>query len=166
MNSFGGLPVRKKILLAASLLLLVNTMGCEAGAVDPIKLDEWFYSRLLWMSLAAAIVGVLAAIFHLCRLSFPPGEYHAKKQARKKFGIWLIIVLVCGSIWLIVDAWAIFQFDELTSLGFTQTLMNVFLNYRTFLVLLLGLLVFSIFVAFGTRFFKADCRCKYAFINK
>ena len=158
---------RKRLILGAILLLSAATTSCsEAGSVDPMKLDDWFHSRLMWMALVAAIVGVLVALLHLCRLSFPPGEYHAKWQARKKFGIWLIVVFVAGSIWLLIDAWEIFRFDELTSLTFSQAFWDVFLNYRTLLVLFLGVVIFSIFVAISTRFFKADCRCKYAFINK
>jgi hypothetical protein len=118
------------------------------------------------MGLAASIVGVLVALFHLCRLSFPPGEFSARRQARKKFGFWLIIAFLGGSIWLLIDAWVVFPFDELTSLSFSQVFWDVFLNYRTLLVLFLGIVVFSIFVAISSRFFKADCRCKYAFINK
>jgi hypothetical protein len=158
---------RQKLFLSALVLLLVTTSNCgEAGSVDPMKLDNWFYSRLVWMSLAATIVGILVGLIHLCRLPFPPGELHAKRQARKKFGIWLVVVFVAGSIWLLIDAWEIFSFDELTSLNFSQAFWGVFLNYRTLLVLFLGVFVFSFFVAISTRFFKADCRCKYAFLNK
>lgn len=158
--------MRKRLLLAATLIFLTTTAGCDAGSVDPIKLDEWFYSRLMWMPLVAAIVGVLVGVFHLCRLGFPPGEYHAKWQARKKFGVWLIVVFVGGSSWLLIDAWTIFPFDDLTSLNLGQAFWDVFLNYRTFSLLFLGIFVFSVFVAISTRFFKADCRCKFAFINK
>lgn len=158
---------KRKLFLVAILLFSAATTGCgEALSVDPMKLDNWFYSRLIWMTLVAAIVGILVALIHLCRLRFPPGELHAKKQARKKFGIWLIIVFISGAIWLLIDAWIIFPFDELTSLNFAQAFLDVFLNYRTFFVLAVGIIVFSIFVAISTRFFKADCRCKYAFIGK
>jgi hypothetical protein len=158
---------RQRLFLSALLLLSVTTSSCgEAGSVDPMKLDNWFYSRLVWMSLAAAVVGILVALIHLCRLTFSPGELNAKRQARKKFGVWLIIVFISGAIWLLVDAWSIYPFDELTSLNFGQAFLDVFLNYRTFVVLFVGIFVFSLFVAISTRFFKADCRCKYAFIGK
>lgn len=148
------------------LLVPVTLSGCaqDAGAVQEMRLDDWFYSRLGWMSLAAAIVGVLVGLFHLCRLRFLAGELHANGQARRKFGFWLIIAALAGAAWLLVDAWMIFPFDEYASLNFADALFSIFLNYRTLLVLLLGLGVFSLFVAVSTRFFKGDCRCKYAFI--
>jgi len=158
---------RQRLFLSALVVLLVTTSSCgEAGSVDPMKLDNWFYSRLAWMSFAAAIVGILVALIHLCRLTFSPGELNAKRQARKKFGIWLIVVFISGAIWLLVDAWSIYPFDELTSLNFAQAFLDVFLNYRTLVVLLVGIVVFSAFVAITTRFFKANCRCKFAFIGK
>src|SRR6185312_9768154 len=130
---------RQRLFLSALLLLSVATSSCgEAGTVDPMKLDNWFYSRLVWMSLAAAVVGILVALFHLCRLTFAPGELHAKRQARRKFGIWLIIVFIASAVWLLIDAWTIFPFDELTSLNFGQAFLDVFLNYRTVLVLAEG----------------------------
>jgi hypothetical protein len=148
------------------LPVLLTLSGCvqEAGAVQEMRRDDWFYSRLGWMALVAAIVGVLVGLFHLCRLRFLAGELHANGQARRKFGFWLIIMALAGAAWLLVDAWMIFPFDEYASLNFADALFSVFLNYRTLLVLLLGLGVFSLFVAVSTRFFKSDCRCKYAFI--
>ena len=148
------------------LLVLLALSGCaqDTGAVQEMRRDDWFYSRLGWMSLAAAISGVLVGLFHLCRLRFLPGELHANGQARRKFGLWLIAAALAGAAWLLVDAWTIFPFDEFASLNFADALFSVFLNYRTLLVLLLGLGVFSLFVAVSTRFFKGDCRCKYAFI--
>lgn len=158
---------KKRIVLVSLVLLSLAASGCEeAGTVDPMKLDNWFYSRLAWMSLAAAVVGILAALFHLCRLTFAPGELNAKSQARKKFGIWLILIFISGAFWLLIDAWSIYPFDELTSLNFAQAFLDVFLNYRTFVLLLVGVVIFSTFVAITTRFFKADCRCKFAFIGK
>lgn len=152
--------------LAAALLGLLVMTGCAqgVGSVEQMKLDDWFYSRLIWMPLGAAIFGVLVGLFHLCRLRFFPGELTADRQARKKFGLWLIIMSLVGAVWLLVDAWVIFPFDEFTSLNFAEALLSVFLNYRTLIILLVWLVAFALFVAISTRFFKPDCRCKYAFI--
>lgn len=148
------------------LLALLALSGCvqDTGAVAEMRRDDWFYSRLGWMSLVAAILGVLIGLFHLCRLRFLPGELHANRQARSKFGRWIIVAALAGAAWLLIDAWMVFPFDEFASLNFADALFSVFLNYRTLLVLLVGLAVFSLFVAVSTRFFKGDCRCKYAFI--
>lgn len=145
-------------------LLALNGCAQNSDAVQEAKIEEWFYSRLMWMALAAAIIGTLVGLFHLCRLRFMPGELHANRQARRKFGLWFIIAALVGGIWLLIDAWVIFPFNEFASLNFAEALLSVFLNYRTLVVLLVGLTVFTLFVALSTRFFKRDCRCKYAFI--
>jgi hypothetical protein len=152
--------------LTVVLLGVLALNGCaqDTGVIQQAKIDEWFYSRLMWMSVAAAILGVLVGLFHLCRLRFLPGELNANRQARKKLGLWLIIMSLAGGSWLLLDAWVIFPFNEFASLNFAEALLSVFLNYRTLVVLLVALIVFTLFVAISTRFFKSDCRCKYTFI--
>jgi hypothetical protein len=124
------------------------------------RLDDWFYSRLGWGTLLAAIVGALIGTFHLSRLRFQHSSLAVNGQARAKLGIWLIVVFVVGGILLLLDAWT-YPFIT-TSLDFSDAFREVWLNYRTIGVLFVSLAAFCFFVALTTRYVPWS-RCPYAF---
>jgi len=131
-------------------------------------LDDWFYSRLAWGAVAGAFLGVLASLFHLCRLEFKvrsskDSDLTVDGQARRKFGIWLLCLFFVAAILLFLDAWLLYDFDSI-SLGVWDALGRVWANYRTLLIEIIMLATFALTVAFVTRF-KSDCRCRYAFIR-
>jgi hypothetical protein len=134
--------------------------------VSKESLDEWFYSRLLWGVVCGAVIGVLIGLVHLCRLPFQVSQsnpLHVNSRARKSFGIWAAVIFVVGAILLFLDAWMLYPFGAI-SLQFSETLSQVWLNYRMLLILLAILGAFTITVALATRL-KSDCRCRYAFLR-
>ena len=148
--------------LLSYLFALSLLAPASVFAQDTERLDDWFYSRLAWGAFLAVVVGIIVAVWHFCRLSYSPGDLEVNTQARRKYLIWIIIVLVVGSIFLLLDAWMIFPFSE-ASITFSEALLGVWLNYRTLTVLGATLVGFSAAVALTTRF-KPNCSCKYAFL--
>ncbi|MEA2175514.1 MAG: hypothetical protein QOD00_3106 [Blastocatellia bacterium] len=144
------------------LSLLIPATALAQEPVSQEVLDEWFYSRLVWAALAGAIFGIVAGLAHLCRLQFQLNSLNVNGQARKKFWVWFIVIAVLGALALFLDAWLVYSFSAL-SLAFGEALTQVWLNYRTLLILLTLVVAFVVTVAISTRL-KSDCRCRYAFL--
>src|SRR5581483_9507972 len=149
-----------KLLTVALLLLPVSVEAATRVKVE--QLDDWFYSRLLWGGFIGALAGVVVSLTHLCRLRFAIGELQVNRQARRKFLLYLTLLLAVAGSLLLVDAWALYPFDG-TSLQFSEAFEQVWMNYRTLVVLLCTLGLFSVTVALATRL-KSNCRCRYAFL--
>lgn len=130
--------------------------------VSPELLDEWFYSRLIWASAAGTLAGILVGLTHLCRLRFKVDSLDVNRQARRKFWIWSLLIVISGGVIIFLDAWLLYPFNP-GSLTFSEALGQVWLNYRVSLILLALLGMFILMVAISTRV-KSNCRCRYAFL--
>lgn len=150
------------------LALALVPLSVYAQDVTMEELDDWFYSRIAWGAFVGAFLGVVASLFHLCRLKFKvrsskDSDLTVDGQARRKFGIWLLCLFFVAAILLFLDAWLLYDFDNI-SLGVWDVLGRVWANYRTLLIEIIMLVTFALTVALVTRF-KSDCRCRYAFIR-
>ena len=130
--------------------------------VEPELLEDWYYSRLVWGVVIGFIAGALVGAFYLSQLKFPHNALHINGLARKKFGGGLFVLFILGGILLLIDAWMLFPFDT-TSLTFSEALLQVWLNYRTILILAVTMGAFSIAVAVTTRLMPGS-HCPYAFL--
>jgi len=146
-------------ILAANALLPGGALA--QGFVSRESLDEWFYSRLLWGVFVGAFFGVFVGLVHLCRLQFQIDALHVNSQARRKFAMWSLVILVVGGLLLFLDAWLLFPFSAV-SLQFGEALTQVWANYRTLLIIAATWAAFGLAVVVATRM-KSDCRCRYAF---
>lgn len=144
------------------IMMLLPVRAAAQELVSTERIEDWFYSRLVWAGVLAAICGALIGVFHLSRLRAQTSELHVNRQARRKFWIWTLVILVAGAILLLVDVWTLFPFST-ASLTFTEAFTQVWLNYRTILVLIVAFISFYIFVALTTRFISSS-RCPYAFV--
>jgi hypothetical protein len=154
------------ISLFISAVLLIPARVYAQELIPRETLDEWFYSRLIWGLLIGAVIGVIVALGHLCRLQFKvsqPNPLQVNNQAWKRFGIWLVVIFVVGAILLFLDAWLIYPFSAI-SLQFSETLTQVWLSLRMLGILGAALLMFTVAVFLATRL-KSDCRCRYAFLR-
>jgi|SRR5882724_12449002 len=150
-----------KFLLFGSVVLIPLRVAAQES-VSTERIEDWFYSRLVWAGVLAAILGGLVGALHLSRLRAQTSELHVNRQARRKFWVWTIILLIAGAVLLLVDVWTLYSFDTV-SLSFTDALTQVWFNYRTILVLLVAFISFYVVVALTTRFINSS-RCPYAFL--
>jgi H+/Cl- antiporter ClcA len=150
------------------LALILVPLSVHAQDVTMEELDDWFYSRIAWWAVIGVFLGVVASLFHLCRLEFKvrsskDSDLSVDGQARRKFGIWLLCIFFAAAILLFLDAWLLYEFDEISLSGW-DALGRVWANYRTLVIEIITLTTFALTVALVTRF-KSDCRCRYAFIR-
>ena len=162
MRSRNSLHTRLAALLLPVLAMFPLCVYAQGLIVDDERLDDWFYSRLAWGALIGLIIGALVGALHLARLKFSVSSLHINGLARRRFGIWLIVVFVLVSILLQLDIWKLYPFSA-ASLTFSEALVQGWFNYRTFLVLLVVLATFSVSVAVTTRVTPGS-HCPYAFI--
>ena len=155
-------PTRSALWLASVLLLAPVSVFAQGVILDAERLEDWFYSRLIWGAVIGLISGSLVGAFHLCRLEFPINALHINGLARRRFGLWLIFVFIIGGILLLLDAWILYPFST-ASLTFSEALVQVWLNYRTLLVLFTAIATFSLSVAVATRITPGS-HCPYAFL--
>lgn len=150
--------VRLPILICS--LLLMSAGSAQAQSVLSVeRLDDWFKSRLAWGLLISAIAGALVGTFHISLLKFPPTLLHINGIARKRIGLWAIIVFVLGCLWLLVDAWS-YPFAEYDTLDFGAAFSEVWMNWRTLLIIIPCLFSFVLLVATTTRWMPWS-RCRY-----
>jgi hypothetical protein len=146
-------------LFAVAAALITLSMTSYAQTVTPEMVEDWFQSRYLWVFGTAAAMGILVALFHLCRLRFGPDEITIKWQARSKFLFWLIAVLILSGIFLLIDIWKLYPFE--TFIGVTEAFSQVWLTRQT-LILLVGIgVIFALVTALTTRL-KRQSPCRYA----
>lgn len=150
-----------KTLLLSSTMLLPSGVYAQSKVPEQ-ALDQWFYSRLLWGVVVAAIIGVTVGWMHLCRLRFEVGELQVNAQARRKFIQYIIALMVLAGGLLLFDAWQFYKFNK-TSMTLSQAIDEVWLNYRSFIIWASMLIAFSLSVIIATRL-KSDCRCRFAFL--
>src|SRR6266704_5204774 len=83
------LPTNKivRILLLGSALFFPLRAGAQE-LVSTERVEDWFYSRLVWACVLGAMFGGLIGVLHLTRLRVHTSELHVNAQARKKFWIW------------------------------------------------------------------------------
>ena len=153
--------IQRLIWLLAAVMLLPQRIFAQE-LVSPEMLDEWFYSRLICAAVAGALAGILVGLAHLCRLRFKVDSLDVNRQARRKFLIWSLVVVICGAIMIFLDAWLLYPFGT-NSLAFGETLRQVWLNYRVSIILFTLIGAFILMVVISTRL-KSDCRCRYAFL--
>lgn len=149
------------VTIVAVSIVITKTANAQT-VVSTARVEDWFYSRLVWAVALAAIMGALIGAFHLSRLRTRPSELQVNGQARRKFWLWSAILTVAGAVLLLIDVWMLYSFDSV-SLNFTDALTQVWFNYRTILILLAAFVSFYITVALTTRFIRTS-RCPYAFI--
>jgi len=162
MRSRRLLPTRLTVWLLIVSAILPVSIHAQVLVVDEERLEDWFYSRLAWGAVIGLIIGALAGAIHLCRLKFPVSALHINGLARRRFGVWLIVIFIVGGILLLLDAWRLYPFSS-ASLTFSQALVEVWLNYRTLLVLSTVLATFYVSVAVTTRVMPGS-HCPYAFL--
>jgi hypothetical protein len=151
--------------LAAWLFFILALIPAGVYAqveVDTERLEDWFYSRLAWAAVIGLIIGALVGSLHLCRLAFPINTIHINGLARRRFGVWLIVLFIAGGILLLLDDWLLYPFST-ASLSLSDALVQVWFNYRTLLVLLVALVTFYVSVAISTRVTPGS-HCPYAFL--
>ena len=145
------------------LLTLLPQKVLAQELVTEEALNAWFYSRLIWAVVIGFVAGLVISMADLCRLRFPyVGALNVNSQARRKFGLWLSALFTVGAVVLFIDAWKLFPFG-MASLAFGDVFSQIWINYRTMLVLLSMIVVLVAVVGLATRL-KSDCRCRYAFI--
>lgn len=162
MQSRKSFSTQALIFLLTVLVLFPGTVSAQEP-ISKAALDEWFYSRLIWGVGAGIIAGGLAGVMHLCRLPFQFGSLNVNSRARRRFAFWTVAVLLIGFILLFLDAWLLHPFRENVSMTFGEAFTEVWLNYRTILILVVTIGVFTLAVAVSTRL-KSDCNCRYAFL--
>src|ERR1700752_3912334 len=101
--------IQRLIWLLAAVMLLPQRIFAQE-LVSPEMLDEWFYSRLICAAVAGALAGILVGLAHLCRLRFKVDSLDVNRQARRKFLIWSLVVVICGAIMIFLDAWLLYPF--------------------------------------------------------
>lgn len=147
------------------LLALLTLSGCkDQVTLKQAQLDDWFYSRLIWVPLAAFAAGLLVSHAHLCKLKVRAGELSVRSRARRYFIFWLLIVFLAWSSFLFVDAWLIYPFSNIM-VGPMEAFSQVLLSYRSAGILALSLIVFYLTVALSTRL-SNNCRCQFDFVPK
>ena len=163
-----GIKLRAARLTPLLLLALALVpLSVHAQDITMEELDDWFYSRMALAAVVGVLLGAGASIFHLCLLKFrvrsnKESDLTVDGQARRKFGIWLLCVFFATAILLFLDAWLLYDFDDIT-LGLGDALSRVWANYRTLLIEGIVLVTCALTVAVVTRL-KRDCRCRFAFI--
>lgn len=159
---------RKRLVLMLSiscgLLLVPSQLLAQNSPITEQSLNNWFYSRIVWISVLFAGIGFLVGWLHLSRIHYKPPRLVVDGQARKALLIWVLIALIVGAILLIVDAWTIYPFS-FTSLTFSEAFGKVFLSYQGFMVLLCAVAAFFIAAAIATRVLP-ESHCPHAFIPK
>lgn len=162
MQSRRFAPLIYVIQIALVMAVMPVVARAQILTVDEERLEDWFYSMLVWGIVLGAISGALVGIFHLSRLKYPIDSLHINGVARRKFGLWLFVVFIIGAVLLLLDAWLLYPFTDIT-LSLSEALVQVWFNYRTILVLLLAVLTFSATAAITTRITPGS-HCPYAFI--
>src|SRR5205807_2988245 len=97
-----------RFLALAALTVLLPLRVVAQELVSTERIEDWFYSRLVWSAVLAAIFGGFVGALHLSRLRAHTGELQVNAQARRKFWVWTIFLLVAGAILLLVDIWTLF----------------------------------------------------------
>lgn len=143
---------------AGVIIHLTARMVYAQEVVPQERLDDWFYSRLAWGLLIAAIAGALVGCLHVSRLKFPPDLHQINGLARKRVGVWVMILFVLGALWLLLDA-SSYPFNDY-SLEVADAFGQVWLNWRTLVTLLTATLSFLLLVALTTRYAPWS-RCRY-----
>jgi hypothetical protein len=148
---------------ALTILLLFAEEAYAQAVRGPIvpqaRIDDWFRSRLVWGPVFAAIAGALVGVFHLSKLKFHSTELHVNGRCQRLFSVWLIVTAVAGGLWLLYDTLK-YPFIS-ASLDLSDAFNQVWLNWRTFVLILVSLLVFSILASLATRLAPGS-RCPYA----
>lgn len=146
-----------------SLMLAAPIIAyAQSDLVDAERIEDWFYSRLAWAAVLGVIAGALVGAAHLSRLKFPLNALHINGVARRRFGLWTVAVFVVGGLFLLIDAWLLYPFGN-ASLSFWDAIVQVWLNYRTLLVLVVVMGAFGLSVAVTTRITPRS-HCPYAFL--
>lgn len=144
---------------SASVVILLSSCTAYAQEVVPReRLDDWFYSRLAWGLLIAAIVGALVGCLHVSRLKFPYDVHQINGLARKRVGVWVILLFVLGGLWLLLDA-SSYPFTDYR-LEARDAFGQVLLNWRALVTLLAATSSFLLLVALTTRYVPWS-RCRY-----
>ena len=154
--------LRAIVWLLSLLVILPLTAYAQSEVVDPERVEDWYYSRLAWGVVLGLIAGALVGAVHLGRLKFPMNALDVNGLARRKFGLWLIGVFILGALFLLIDGWLLYPFGN-ASLSLGDAIIQVWLNFRTLLVLLAVLGAFGLSVAVSTRITPGS-RCPYAFL--
>lgn len=146
-------------LLGAGVAILLASASVNAQEVVPMeRLDDWFYSRLGWGLLVAAIAGALVGGGYVSRLRFPPGLHQINNLARRRLAVWLVLLFGLGGLWLLLDA-SSYQFTDYP-LEVADAFRQVWLNWRTLVTLLAATVSFLLLVAVTTRYVPWS-RCPY-----
>ena len=158
MRSRSQRHARPLVLICSLLLMSAGTVHAQS-VLSVERLDDWFKSRLVWGLLISAFAGALVGAFHISLLKFPPTLLHINGIARRRIGLWAIIVFALGGLWLLADAWS-YRFADYDTLDFGAAFREVWLNWRTLLVIMVSVLSFLLTVAAATRWLPWS-RCRY-----
>src|SRR5436190_20208387 len=109
------------VTITAVFAIVITKTANAQTVVSTARVEDWFYSRLVWAAVLAAITGAMIGAFHLSRLRTRPNELQVNGQARRKFWIWSAILAAAGAVLLLIDIWMLYSFDSV-SLNFTDAL--------------------------------------------
>ncbi len=148
---------------ALTLSLLLAEAACAQAVRGPLvplaRIDEWFRSRLIWVPVFAAVAGALVGVFHLSKLKFHSAEHSVNGRCQRLFGVWVLVAAVAGGLWLLYDA---LKYPFISgSLYLSDAFNQVWLNWRTFILVLVSLVAFSLLASIAIRFAPGS-RCPYA----
>lgn len=151
----GGRALAFIVLFAAA----ANAQALRGPIVPQARIDDWFHSRLVWGPVFAAVAGALIGVFHLSKLKFRSTELNVNGRCQRMFSLWLVITAVAGGLWLLYDALR-YPFIS-ASLDLADAFNQVWLNWRTFVLIFVSLLAFSALASLATRLAPGS-RCPYA----
>jgi hypothetical protein len=127
----------------------------DPNRIPPLYADEWFYDRIIWLSLFGAFFGfVEAAIWLPKRLSTPHGD--DIRRGLKHFWRALGVAFLSSVAIVLIDILYVHRFGNRTH-SFWDTLIQVGLSWQTFALLGLSAVSCLTVVAIWTRWISFNC---------
>jgi hypothetical protein len=128
----------------------------QAGRIPPEYIEDWFSNRASYAAVFGVLAGVLVALAWLPRL-LPAPHANDVGRARRRFYFGLLLSTLILWALLLLDVSMNYRFGT-RSYNFSEYLFQVWLTWRSFVLLLLGALCFTLVVALvaraGSRFYR------------
>ena len=141
--------------LTALLAMQIQAQTSDSRRIAPVYTDEWFYSRIPWFCVLGVLLGCIEAMIWLPRLLPSPHEDDMRrglKHFRRALALSLLLLVTL----VVIDISLLYRFGN-RSHTFWDTLFQVGLSWRTFVLLLLSATSFLLVVAVWTRLFSVKC---------
>lgn len=155
--------LRRSISLGAVLLTMSQSVLAQSSKVPPRYVDEWYDQRLLVVTLAGALLGLLTALVWLPQLLPQPHKNDNRRALlHALYALGVSLLLIAGA--LLLDINMVAQFGR-QSFVFKDLFSDVFISSRTFTMLGAAALAFSAVLIVWTRFLS-DKFYRYMIISK